>query len=298
MVASVRDICYLVRFASTISTRVPAIMSKHLPFLGETFDHIRICLVRDSELVEAAVRLSCAAPNECTIFAMEGLVNDQNTLSRHGEDVVRAAAAAEVVLIEWQLEKAQVINTLCYHVRRGQYAPVVALCRGGQDEWVAALAAGADFAVSFPLHPPLLRALAVSYHRLSSAALEVHAEHEPANEPEEATDPGELRHDVRRFAELRLDRTAHRFYIRDVEVELTPREFALLDHLIEHAGTALTRDQILDEVWGINFDTGTNMVDVYMYFLRRKLEAHSVTGVIQTVRGYGYRLATPEATES
>lgn len=269
-------------------------MPKTLPFLGETADHVHLCLVRDDEAVEAAVRLSCPAPNECVTFTMEGLLNEQNLLSEHGEAVVSEARQAEVLLVEWQMEKAPVINTLAYHVRRVHAAPLVVVCRGGQDEWVAALAAGADFAVSFPLHLPLLRALAVSYHRLARAVTEGGP---PQQTPEEAIGATEPRHEVVAFEDLRLDRTAHRFYIRDIEVELTPREFALLEYLIRNAGSALTRDQILDAVWGINFDTGTNMVDVYMYFLRRKLEAHGVSGMIQTVRGFGYRLSAPETTD-
>jgi DNA-binding response OmpR family regulator len=74
-----------------------------------------------------------------------------------------------------------------------------------------------------------------------------------------------------------------------------PREFALLSYLMDHPDEACTRDQILDAVWGIDFDTGTNMVDVYMHFLRKKLEAHGIKGIIQTIRGRGYRLAVQTA---
>ena len=81
--------------------------------------------------------------------------------------------------------------------------------------------------------------------------------------------------------------------MRDQEVDLTPREFALLSYLVAHADALVTRDQILDAVWGIDFDTGTNMVDVYMYFLRKKLEAYQLKEMIQTVRGRGYRLVEP-----
>jgi DNA-binding response OmpR family regulator len=79
--------------------------------------------------------------------------------------------------------------------------------------------------------------------------------------------------------------------VNDAEVQLTPREYSLLDFLLSRPERLCTRDEILNRVWGINFDTGTNMVDVYMYFLRRKLEAHEAAGMIQTVRGRGYRLA-------
>lgn len=89
---------------------------------------------------------------------------------------------------------------------------------------------------------------------------------------------------------LRLDQAAYRFLIDDEEVELTPKEFDLLFYLMGRCGEACTRDEILDAVWGIDFDTGTNMVDGYIYFLRKKLDVHGLKGMIKTVRGRGYRL--------
>jgi DNA-binding response OmpR family regulator len=101
--------------------------------------------------------------------------------------------------------------------------------------------------------------------------------------------------DVVEVGPLRLDRSTRRFSVGEQAVALTPREFALLDYLLAHADAVVSRDQILDAVWGLAFDTGTNMVDVYVYFLRRKLEAFGVRDLIRTVRGQGYRLVTPPA---
>ena len=70
-------------------------------------------------------------------------------------------------------------------------------------------------------------------------------------------------------------------------VELTAREFALAEVFIRHAGQVLSREQLLSHVWGYDFDPGSNVVDVYVRYLRRKLG----DGVIETVRGMGYRLA-------
>ena len=86
-----------------------------------------------------------------------------------------------------------------------------------------------------------------------------------------------------------------RLFVNDQEVQLTPREYSLLDFLLQRHDELCSRDEILARVWGINFDTGTNMVDVYIYFLRRKLTAHGFGGEIHTVRGYGYRLDAPQA---
>jgi DNA-binding response OmpR family regulator len=177
-----------------------------------------------------------------------------------------------------------VLNTLGYHIRRRQGPPVVALYRGGPEERVAALAAGADEAIGFPVHLGVIQARILAQQRLTDA-VRLHASGHPAT-PAPA--------DVIAVGPLRLDRTARRFAIRGEEVTLTPREFALLDYLLAHAGSVRTRDEILDAVWGVSFDTGTNMVDVYVYFLRRKLEAFGVRGLIETVRGRGYRLVRPE----
>lgn len=75
-----------------------------------------------------------------------------------------------------------------------------------------------------------------------------------------------------------------------VEVDLPSREFALLEYLMRHAGQVLTRQQLLDSVWGIDFDAGSNVVDVYISYLRRKLDRPGLSPVIETVRGAGYRV--------
>jgi len=74
------------------------------------------------------------------------------------------------------------------------------------------------------------------------------------------------------------------------KVDLPTREFALLEYLMRHPGQVLTRQQILDAVWGIDFDTDSNVVDVYVSYLRRKLDSPGEPSVIETVRGAGYRV--------
>ena len=76
----------------------------------------------------------------------------------------------------------------------------------------------------------------------------------------------------------------------DIEADLPSREFALLEYLMRHSGQVLTRQQLLDSVWGIDFDAGSNVVDVYVSYLRRKLDRVGETSVIETVRGAGYRV--------
>lgn len=76
----------------------------------------------------------------------------------------------------------------------------------------------------------------------------------------------------------------------DLEVDLPSREFALLEYLMRHQGQVLTRQQLLDSVWGIDFDAGSNVVDVYISYLRRKLDRPGMSPVIETIRGAGYRV--------
>ena len=71
---------------------------------------------------------------------------------------------------------------------------------------------------------------------------------------------------------------------------LTPREYELLLYLLKHPKQVLTREQILEAVWGYNYYGDTNVVDVYIRYVRQKLEAANNTPIIQTVRGVGYVL--------
>jgi two-component system OmpR family response regulator len=73
-------------------------------------------------------------------------------------------------------------------------------------------------------------------------------------------------------------------------IELTPKEFRLLEYFMRHPGQILTRMMILDEVWGYQFDTMTNLVDVHVYKLRNKVDRGFSRPLIKTVKGVGYVL--------
>jgi DNA-binding response OmpR family regulator len=83
-----------------------------------------------------------------------------------------------------------------------------------------------------------------------------------------------------------LDLRARRATVGHNCVELTAREFTLAETLLRHPGQVLSREQLLSHVWGYDFDPGSNVVDVYVGYLRKKLG----DDVIETVRGAGYRL--------
>lgn len=88
---------------------------------------------------------------------------------------------------------------------------------------------------------------------------------------------------------LVLDLRRRTARLRDREVVLTAREFALLETLLRHPGQVLSQVQLMDRVWGYDFDPGSNVVEVYVGYLRRKLGKE----LIETVRGAGYRLRPP-----
>jgi len=73
-------------------------------------------------------------------------------------------------------------------------------------------------------------------------------------------------------------------------IELTPREFTLLEHLMRSPGRVLTRVQICEQVWDYDFDPGTNLVEVYIQRLRKKVDADAPVKLIETIRGVGYRI--------
>ena len=77
------------------------------------------------------------------------------------------------------------------------------------------------------------------------------------------------------------------------KIELTPREFSLLEHLMRSPGRVLTRVQICEQVWDYNFDPGTNLVEVYVQRLRKKVDGMSPVKLIETIRGVGYRINVP-----
>lgn len=148
---------------------------------------------------------------------------------------------------------------------RGERLPVIILtARDGIDDTVGSLEQGADDYMTKPFRFEEL--LARVRLRLRGGATE------------EAT--------VLTVGEVALDLRSRRATHGSRTIDLTAREFALLETFLRHPGQVLSREQLLSRVWGYDFDPGSNVVDVYVRYLRKKLGG----GVIETVRGMGYRL--------
>ena len=95
---------------------------------------------------------------------------------------------------------------------------------------------------------------------------------------------------VLKFGDLTLDPARHTVFRGEKRIELTSKEFALLDYFLRNPGRVLTRTMILEHIWDYEFDPGTNVVDVYVNYLRRKIDSGGEPRLIQTVRGVGYML--------
>jgi DNA-binding response OmpR family regulator len=151
--------------------------------------------------------------------------------------------------------------------RRGERLPVVILtARTGVEETVTGLEGGADDYVTKPFRfEELLARIRVRLRDAGSA--------EPT---------------VLTAGSVSLDLRTRRATVGERCVELTAREFTLIEMFLRHGGQVLSREQLLSHVWGYDFDPGSNVVDVYVRYLRKKLG----DDVIETVRGMGYRLRT------
>jgi two-component system OmpR family response regulator len=98
---------------------------------------------------------------------------------------------------------------------------------------------------------------------------------------------------VMRAGDLLLDPIAHRVTRAGRLIELTSREYALLQYFLQHPNQVLTRTMIVEQVWGYDFDNFSNVVDVYVNYLRNKIDRGFEDKLIQTIRGVGYQLQVP-----
>lgn len=101
-----------------------------------------------------------------------------------------------------------------------------------------------------------------------------------------------------RVEDLEVNLVEHKVQRAGRAIELTPKEFALLEYLMRNSGKQITRAQIIQHVWNLSFDTMTNVVDVYINYLRKKIDAFAERKLIHTIRGTGYRLHAQASSEA
>jgi two-component system copper resistance phosphate regulon response regulator CusR len=186
------------------------------------------------------------------------------------EDGHQAAALArddefDLLVLDLGLPDRDGLDVLSEIRTKGQHLPVIVLtARDSVPDKVAGLEGGADDYMTKPF----------SFDELL-ARIRVRLREGP---DQEAT--------LLRVGEAALDLRTRRATVGDRSVELTAREFSLAETFFRHSGQVLSREQLLSHVWGYDFDPGSNVVDVYVRYLRRKLGEE----LIETVRGMGYRL--------
>jgi DNA-binding response OmpR family regulator len=94
--------------------------------------------------------------------------------------------------------------------------------------------------------------------------------------------------------DLKVDLLSHRVSLADKQIDLSSREFGLLEYFMRHPGQVLSRQQILYAIWDYSFDPGSNVVDVYVRYLRKKIDCPGAPSFLTTMRGVGYRFDPPQ----
>ena len=194
-------------------------------------------------------------------------------LAERGEEALWMAHAVpyDAIVLDVMLPGLDGFD-VCRRLRKdGVWSPVLMLtARDAVDDRVTGLDAGADDYLAKPF----------SFEELL-ARLRALARRAPQERPT-----------VLEVGGLRLDPAAHRAWRGDVELDLSAKEFALLELFLRRPGVVLTRTQLLDGAWDIAFEARSNVVDVYVRYLREKIDRPFGRDSIETVRGVGYRLRT------
>lgn len=220
---------------------------------------MRICLVEDDRKAARVVKKG---------LEEEGFVVDVAHAGDQGEELT-AINDYDLIILDWLLPGTNGV-TVCRNLRaRGVVTPILMLtAKDALVDRVTGLDAGADDYLTKPFgFAELLARIRALLRRA------------------ETVRPATLR-----IADLTLDPASHRVTRGGASVTLTPREYAILQFLMRHAGQVVTRTQLGEHVWEAEHDTLTNLVDVHVSHLRRKIDRAGLVPLIHTVRGRGFRL--------
>jgi DNA-binding response OmpR family regulator len=180
-------------------------------------------------------------------------------------------SALDLIILDWMLPGLSGLE-ICRRLRTtGNKVPVILLTAKDEvSDRVSGLDAGADDYVVKPFSiEELLARIRAHLRRTQEPNL-----------------------DRLQFEDLSLDRSTREVFRGQRSIELTAKEFDLLEHLMTNPRQVITRDRILEQVWGYDFMGDSNIIEVYIRYLRLKLEEHQEARLIHTVRGVGYVLRT------
>jgi two-component system response regulator MprA len=223
---------------------------------------MRILVVDDDHAVRESLRRSLTFNGYQVELAEDGLAALKSI----------SASRPDAVVLDVMMPRLDGLET-CRRLRSaGEDLPVLVLtARDAVSDRVAGLDAGADDYLPKPF------ALEELLARLRALMRRTHPQNSEAEE-------------TLRFADLRLTTSTREVYRGDREIRLTRTEFHLLELLMRHPRQVLSRAQILVDVWGFDFPTTANSLEVYVGYLRRKTEAGGEPRLIHTLRGVGYTL--------
>jgi len=183
----------------------------------------------------------------------------------------------DLALLDLNLSQAEGMEILQFFRNKRQQLPILILTsRNRPEERVQAYDLGADDLVLKPFSFAELSARVRALLRRGGRAQEA----------------------LLRMDDLELNRVEHSVRRANRSIDLTPKEFGLLEYLMRNAGQRVTRTQIIENVWNLSFDTMTNIVDVYINYLRKKIDAGSEQKLIHTIRGIGYEIRPSEIAKS
>ncbi len=206
-------------------------------------------------------------------FIKRGLEDEnyQVTLCYDGVDGLKRANSGDfnLIILDCMLPKKDGLTVLHELREAGNQVPVLMLtAKAETEDIVSGLDSGADDYIAKPFAFAELQARVRALIRRS-----------------EQDRGAEIR-----FADLRLDPVNHKVWRDQVEIVLTAKEYNLLAYMVRNAGNVLTRANIADNCWEYPFETFTNIIDVYINYLRKKVDGKFPTKLIHTVRGQGYIL--------
>ncbi|AQQ53277.1 response regulator transcription factor [Planococcus lenghuensis] len=224
----------------------------------------KVLLVEDEANIARFVRLELEHEGYAVTLAADG----EEALERFNEQ------DWDVILLDWMLPKLDGLE-VCRRIRKTSDVPVILLtARDYIGDKIAGLDRGADDYITKPFEIEELFARMRAVSRRHRAAIEKNRE------------------EKLKIADLEADLRSRQVVRGGDSIELTQREFDLLVFLMRHQGEALSRDWLLSAVWGYDFAGETNVVDVYIRYLRNKLDRDYEPKLIHTVRGIGYILRT------
>jgi DNA-binding response OmpR family regulator len=222
---------------------------------------VRILVVEDEPAIADFIRRGLQAEGHSVDSAADG---ETGELSALNGDV-------DLVILDVMLPGQDGMSVLDAIRQRKPALPVIMLtARGDVNEKVAALDAGATDYVTKPFSFDELAARVRAHLRM----------------------PDQGRTTELAVAGIALDLLTRRVQRDGHEINLSAREFDLLTYFMQHPGHVVSRQQILSAVWGYDFDPGTNVVEVYVGYLRRKLALSGSPAPIETLRSVGYRLVS------